>query len=131
MFDVSWIIQCNITNTKGQLDLSVRGVCVRIVSHVSLHNRHYFFAFSGEPRQAQSECYARLASDKNCILKEQNNSPVCDTGSDRPMVLQKLLLFFFGVGIVHCLFCLVPYWYLISQVFNFMFFTFVKKSLDN
>ena len=131
MFDVSWIIQCNITNTKGQLDLSVRGVCVRIVSHVSLHNRHYFFAFSGEPRQAQSECYARLASDKNCILKEQNNSPVCDTGSDRPMVLQKLLFFFFGAGIVHCLFCLVPYWYLISQVFNFMFFTFVKKSLDN
>ena len=94
MFDISWIIQCNITNTKGQLDLSVRGVCVRSVSHVSLHNRHYFFAFSGEPRQAQSECYAHLASDKNCILKEQNNSPVCDTGSDRPMVLQKLLFFF-------------------------------------
>ena len=130
MFDISWIIQCNITNTKGQLDLSVRGVCVRSVSHVSLHNRHYFFAFSGEPRQVQSECCARLASDKNCILKEQNNSPVCDTGSDRPMVLQKLL-FFFGVGIVHCLFCLVPYWYLISQVFNFTFFTFVKKSLNN
>ena len=58
-WNIIWFI-LDKTNTKGQLDLSVRGVCLISVAHVSLHNRHYYFAFSGEPRQAQSECYACL-----------------------------------------------------------------------